>query len=120
MGKQALDDAIRTDVLARLTNLLSQELDCDVMPISPSELVMPTVDSEGNEKFVRIAVSVPRGSRNGKGGYDPYDGYALAEEWKETVELKKEEALAKAEKKQQKEEEKQRKREARKKSTPED
>ena len=35
-----------------------------------------------NEKYVKISVSVPRGTRDGKGGYEDYDGYAAAEDYK--------------------------------------
>ena len=28
-----------------------------------------------------IKVSIPRGTRNGEGGYTPYDGYAVAEDY---------------------------------------
>ena len=80
-----------------------------VAPVSASELAIPCVDDEGNEKFVLIKVSIPRGTRNGQGGYDPYDGYAVAEDYaidckekaqkKADAEAKKQKKIAADEKK---------------------
>ena len=82
MSKAALETAIRNDILAAMTAFLSEHFETDVMDVSASELTMPVVDAEGNEKFALIKVSIPRGTRNGDGGYDAYDGYAAHEEWK--------------------------------------
>ncbi len=81
MSKAALETAIRNDILTAMTAFLSEHFEADVMDVSASELVMPVVDAEGNEKFALIKVSIPRGTRNGDGGYDAYDGYAAHEEW---------------------------------------
>lgn len=116
MGKQMLDDAIRNDIIARLTKILSEELNADVMPISASEFVTPAVDAEGNEKFVRVSVSVPRGSRNKEGGYIPYDGYKLAEDWRLECEAKALDKAHRAEEKARIEAEKERKREEKRKA----
>ena len=72
-------------------------METDVLPVSASELAIPCLDEEGNEKFVLIKVSIPRGTRNGN-GYDPYDGYAAAEDYaidREEKAAKKEAAEAK-------------------------
>ena len=82
MSKAALETAIRNDILTAMTAFLSEHFEADVMDVSASELTMPVVDAEGNEKFALIKVSIPRGTRNGDGGYDAYDGYAAHEEWK--------------------------------------
>ena len=113
-SKAALETAIRNDILNVITTHLSEHYDADVLDISASELVMPVVDAEGNEKFALIKVSIPRGSRNGNGGYDAYDGYVLHDEW-ELVKADKADKEAKRKAKaEQAEKEKERKREARK------
>ena len=84
------------------------------MPVSASELAMPVVDAEGNEKFALIKVSIPRGSRNGDGGYDAYDGYAAAEDWKLVLADKADKEAKRKEKAERAEREKERKRNARK------
>ena len=80
-SKASLETAIRNQILNFLTTSLSDFFDADVMDVSASELTMPVVDAEGNEKFALIKVSIPRGTRNGDGGYTPYDGYAAHEDW---------------------------------------
>ena len=114
MSKAALETAIRSDILSAITDFLSEHYETDVMDVSASELVMPVVDAEGNEKFALIKVSIPRGSRNGDGSYDAYDGYAAHDEW-ETVKADKADKEAKRkEKAERAEKEKERKRAAKK------
>lgn len=113
-SKASLETAIRNDILSCLVETLSNHYDADVMDVSASELVMPVVDAEGNEKFALIKVSIPRGSRNGDGGYDAYDGYAAHEDW-ELVKADKADKIAKRQEKAERaEKEKARKRQARK------
>lgn len=112
MSKAALETAIRNDILSAMTAFLSEHFDADVMDVSASELVMPVVDAEGNEKFALIKVSIPRGSRNGDGGYDAYDGYAAHEEWELEKADKADKAAKRKEKAERAEKEKERKRQA--------
>lgn len=114
MGKEMLNTAIRNDILAAFIDFLSEHYETDVMPVSASELVMPVVDAEGNEKFALIKVSIPRGSRNGDGGYDAYDGYAAAEDWKLVLADKADKEAKRKEKAERAEKERERKRAARK------
>lgn len=82
MGKQNLDNAIRKEYMTIITDFFEEVRNTDVLQTSASELAIPVVDADSNEKFVLIKVSVPRGTRDGKGGYIPYDGYAMAEDYK--------------------------------------
>lgn len=82
MTKAQLETAIRNRFLNLISDLISEELEMDVLPVSASELAIPCLDDEGNEKWALIKVSIPRGTRNGAGGYDPYDGYAVAEDYR--------------------------------------
>ena len=81
------------------------------MPVSASELTIPVLDSEGNEKFALIKVSIPRGSRI-DGGYEAYDGYAAAEEWKGVLADRADKGKARQEKKERAEKERKRKKAA--------
>lgn len=81
MTKAQLETKLRNTYLSFITQSISQEMEIDALPVSASELAVPCLDAEGNEKFVLIKVSIPRGTRNGEGGYDPYDGYAAAEDY---------------------------------------
>lgn len=112
-SKASLETAIRNDILGVITAHLSEHYDTDVMDISASELVMPVVDAEGNEKFALIKVSIPRGARI-PGGYEPYDGYAMHDEWELVKADKADKEAKRKEKAERAEKEKERKREARK------
>lgn len=79
MTKAQLETAIRNDFLTAISTFISEDRETDVLTVSASELAIPCLDAEGNEKWVLIKVSIPRGTRNGEGGYDPYDGYYAAE-----------------------------------------
>lgn len=113
-SKAALETAIRNQILDFLVDNLSAHFDADVLDVSASELVMPVVDAEGNEKFALIKVSIPRGSRNGDGGYTPYDGYAAHEDWELVKADKADKAKARQEKAERAEKEKARKAAAKK------
>ena len=114
MSKASLETAIRNQILDFLVDHLEAHFETDVMDVSASELVMPVVDAEGNEKFALIKVSIPRGTRNGDGGYDPYDGYAAHEDWELVKADKADKVKARQERAERAEKERQRKREARK------
>ena len=75
--------------------ILLEGLDEDVMQVKSNELAFPVVDSEGNEKSIVIVVKVPTGANKGT---EPYDPYAMKEEFdlKEKAKKEKAEKLAKA------------------------
>lgn len=108
MTKAQLENALRNTYLSLIAQTVSHEMEIDALPVSASELAIPCLDEEGNEKFVLIKVSVPRGTRNGQGGYEPYDGYAASEAYLLEQESK---AQEKAVKKAMKEAEKGKKKE---------
>lgn len=113
MGKQELDNRIRIEVMDVILAALAEHYQTDVMPVNSSELTMPILDAENNEKFVNIHVSVPRGTRN-EGRYIPYDGYSAAEDYAFTVEMNNNKKKARDEENRRKKEAKERKRVAKK------
>lgn len=99
MTKAQLETKLRNQFLTFVTEQVQTNFDTDVLAVSASELAIPCLDEEGNEKFVLIKVSIPRGTRNGQGGYDPYDGYAVAEDYaQDCVEKAQKKADAEAKK----------------------
>lgn len=82
MTNTALNTALRNDVLRAIMEFVSEKYDADTLSVSSSAITFPIVDAEGNGKFAKITVSIPRGTRDGKGGYEEYDGYAAAEDYK--------------------------------------
>lgn len=113
-SKATLEKAMRNEVLSVISQALSEHFDVDVEAGSASTLIIPVLDAERNEKFAKITVQIPRGTRNGEGGYIPYDGYAEIESYKQDMALKEEEKRAKAEIAAREKAEKERKRAAKK------
>ena len=109
MTKAQLENKLREQYLNLIRDMIAREVETDALAVSASELAIPCLDAEGNEKFVLIKVSIPRGTRNGQGGYDPYDGYTAAEDYaidceekaqkKASTEAKKQKKIAADEKK---------------------
>lgn len=114
MSKASLESALRIDFLASISEAIESKYQTDVLPVSASELAIPVTDAEGNEKFVLIKVSIPRGSRNGDGGYTEYDGYAAADDYKAELEQKQAKKDASAAKKEALEQAREAKRNAKK------
>lgn len=67
----------------------------EAIRIKNNEVAFPIVYENGDEAFMKIAVSIPSGSRDG----DIFDAYSLAEEYKINEKKKKEIAERKAEEK---------------------
>lgn len=85
-----LNNELKKFYLEKIRDLL-EGLDEDVMQVKSNELAFPVVDSEGNEKSIVVVVKVPTGANKGT---EPYDPYAMKEEF----DLKEKEKKAKAEK----------------------
>lgn len=100
MTKAQLENKLRNNCLSLLHEFFDIKYGCDVLPVSASEVALPVTDEEGNERWILVKVSIPRGTRNGAGGYDPYDGYTIAENYAIDCE-EKAQKKAKAEEKKQ-------------------
>lgn len=98
MNKAALETALRNDVLAAINDFLREHYATDVLTVSASEITIPILDAEGNEKFALVKVSIPRGTRC-DGSYTPYDGYTAAEDYADELKEKEAKRAASAEKK---------------------
>lgn len=95
MSKAEKETSIRQQFINDYTQFMNDKYNADVRPVSGSEVMIPWMDEEGNEIYVVAKFSLPRGTRNGNGGYNAYDGYAEAEAYKADLEekrLKKEKA----------------------------
>lgn len=106
-SKASLENALRNEILEVITQALSAHFDVDVITVGSGEISLPVTDAEGNEKYPKIKVSIPRGTRNGEGGYTPYDGYEAGQAYSDEKEAKAQErAIKKAMKEAEKEKEK--------------
>ena len=111
-SKAALETALRNEYLDAICEFISEHFNADALRVSASEIAIPVVDAEQNEKFILIKTSVPRGTRNGDGTYTPYDGYEAADEYALELADKADKAAKRKEKAERVEKEKERKREA--------
>lgn len=84
------NDALREQYVNVISEYLASK-DEEVLRTGTNEIAIPVVDSEGEESWVVFVVKVPTGSRDG----DPYDGYAMAEDY-QLKQTEKAEKAAKA------------------------
>ena len=87
-------DAIRSEIMNSISKVLN-EMDYEVLTTGTQELCVPIVGNDGDEGYLVLTFKVPKGSRDG----DPYDGYAMAEEFRLKQIAKAEKAKESAEKK---------------------
>ena len=69
-----LNALLRGEHFTKIVEFLQKEGE-DVQIIKASELAYPVVDAKGSEKWIKVAVIVPRGSKED----GAFDGYELAE-----------------------------------------
>lgn len=70
-------ELIRTDFLEKVSQFL-YEAGEEVLRVKSNEIAIPVVGCEGNEDFIVINFKVPTGANKGT---EPYDGYAVAEDY---------------------------------------
>ena len=98
-SKATLENQLRNEILEVITAALADHFDLDpetqIEIVGSGELTIPVVDAEGNDKYPKIKVSIARGTRNGEGGYIPYDGHEAAVAYREEKESKAQERAVK-------------------------
>lgn len=113
MGKEMNKTAIRNRVANDVCTFLREHYETDVLPVASGKFMMPIVDDEGEEGYITIQFTFPRGKRV-DGTYCPYNGYDEAEAYRVEVEADNAEKEAKRKDKERAEKEKERKRSAKK------
>ena len=116
MGKEMETTKIRDSFIEEVKAAFEEHFDAFCLVTGSGILALPGVDNEGNEFYYKIQISVPRGTRDGNGGYIPWDAEADAEEYKHKLNEAAEKKRKAEEKKKREEEEKARKREEKKKA----
>ena len=91
-------ELIRTDFLERVSQFLYEGGE-EVLRVKSNEIAIPVVGCEANEDFLVLTFKVPTGENK---GLEPYDGYAIAEDYVHNLKEKEEKAKAKAEEKERK------------------
>ena len=96
-SRTALRAEVKEKYIDVLWDLLKEKE--DLLRVGSNEIDFPIVDSEGNEDFIGLKVTIPIGANKGT---EPYDGYAMAEDYaikvKSKAEAKAKKDKAKAEK----------------------
>ena len=94
-SKASLENALRNEIVQVIADALESHFDANIIVVGSGEISIPVTDAEGNEKYPKIKVSIPRGTRNGEGGYIPYDGYEAAQAYADEKESKAQERAVK-------------------------
>lgn len=102
-------DGVRNEIMENLKTLYVEK-GYDVLQTGSQEFCLPVVGDDMEEGYLVITFKVPKGARDG----DPYDGYAMAEEYRMKCEEKARKAEESAKKKAEKIERDKKMREARK------
>lgn len=98
MNKTQLKNAKRNEVIESLSAFFGERE--DVLRVASNKIAFPTTDVEGNEFYIVVTVSIPKGEAYGKG--EEYDGYSMAESYKMKLEEQKAKAEQKAKEKERK------------------
>lgn len=85
-------DKIRETLMGDCRTLF-EGLQYDVLQTGSQEICVPIVGEDNEEGYLVVTFKIPKGSRDG----EPYDGYAVAEDYKMKVEQKKADAKKRAE-----------------------
>lgn len=90
-------DSVRKSIMEQVQTLFEQS-GYEVLRTGSQEIVLPIVNEEREEAYLKISFVIPKGDRDGR----PYDGYEMKEYYemkqKEKAEKAKEAAKKKAEK----------------------
>ena len=90
ISRKNLRAMVKEEYMNKLMEMLG-EIE-DIGRTGSNEFNFPVVDSEGNEDFIVIKVSIPTGSRDG----EAYDGYGARNDYEISVKEKAEKAAAAA------------------------
>ena len=88
-------ELLRSQFLEMVSEFLATKGE-EVVRVKSNEIAIPVVGCEDNEDFLVITFKVPTGANKGT---EPYDGYAMAEDYELHLKAKAEKAKANAEKK---------------------
>lgn len=91
LSLQAREQLLREDFFNTIRDILEEKYG-EILQVSKTEICLPVVDSEGNEKYLVVGCKVPRKSLAGV----EYDGYQAQDAYLEDIQIKEEEKRAKA------------------------
>ena len=91
VSRKVLREQVKSQYMEKLIQLLAEQE--DVGRTGTNEFNFPIVDTEGNEDFVVVKITIPTGSRDG----EEYDGFGARNDYEIKLKEKAEKAAAAAE-----------------------
>lgn len=92
------NNTLRADVTAQVMEWAKEHFDSDCLQVANNEFTMPAINSKGEELYINISITIPKGERDSVNHcYLPYDGYAAADAYQAEVAKKEDAARVKAE-----------------------
>lgn len=85
VSRKALREEKKMEYISKLIDFFNGENE-EVLRVKSNEIAFPILDREGNEDFIKITVAIPTGANKGA---EPYDAYAMAEEYEMKLAEKK-------------------------------
>ena len=83
LTRKQLDEEIKLRFLEGVSEHL-ENCGEEVLRVKSTEIALPVVDNDGEERWLVLTFKVPTGERGG----DPYDGYSMAVVYKMSIEKK--------------------------------
>ena len=87
ISRKAEREILKSEYLHKIIELFKD--DEDVQRVKSNEIAFPVVGCEGNEDCIVVKVVIPTGANKGT---EPYDCYAMAEEYEMNLKKKAEQA----------------------------
>ena len=78
MSQKNITDELRAKYTADLATFLAEKYDTDVCQTAAGTLMIPVVDSNGDDRWVKFSIIIPKLADEAEGT----DGYSLAQEYK--------------------------------------
>lgn len=75
--RKQLREEIKKHYMEKFIDFLDKSGE-DVLVVGSNKLAFPVTDSENNEDFIELTIKIPIGANKGT---EPYDGYAMAEDY---------------------------------------
>ena len=75
--RKQLREEIKKHYMEKFIDFLDKSGE-DVLIVGSNKLAFPVTDSENNEDFIELTIKIPIGANKGT---EPYDGYAMAEDY---------------------------------------
>jgi len=77
MTQKEINDSLRNMYTRDLVEFLSQKYDTDVCQTAAGTIMIPVLDADRNERWVKFSIIIPKNIDEAEGN----DGYSLAREY---------------------------------------